>query len=558
MRDRLRAAVSAMVGACGRAALLRLQVLQLAGAALEAVVLALLIPLTQVLAGADEGTLPWTSTAVGTPWLVAAVVAAVALRAGVQWLVALLGASIRIRTSDSLRLRALDGVLGADWVYLARQRRSDIVHATTTEMERVEAALVLLLRAQVALVGLLATVAVGVAISPTLGVTLPVVLLLVALAGRSSVRSSLDLGVEGTRSNALFGATVSDSLSSLRLVRAHDAAGAWSRLLRESAAAVRRVETRYVESTVGLQAALGVAGVVLALAVVLLGRALGLGVGELVAFAVVTTRVVALARGLVESAQAFAHAAPGIDVVQRLTDETRAHSAAGSPQAVPTGSGDAAAARVELRAVTAGYGPRPALQELSVALPAGALVAVTGPSGAGKSTLLDVLLGLLPPAAGDVLVDGRPLADLAAWRAGIGYVPQETVLVPGTIRENLVWSAGREVGDDVLWAALDTACAAELVAGLPAGLDTVLSDTVPLSGGEQQRLCIARALVRSPRLLVLDEATSALDGTTERAVVERLRGLSATIVAATHRPAITAAADLEVRLPAPVRDPQLP
>lgn len=557
MRDRLRAAVGAMVDACGRPALLRLQVLQLAGAVLEAVVLALLIPLTQVLAGADEGTLPWTSTSVRTSWLVAAVLAAVTLRAGVQWLVALLGASIRIRTSDLLRLRALDGVLGADWVYLARQRRSDIVHATTTEMERVEAALVLLLRVQVALVGLLATVAVGVAISPTLGIALPVILLLVALAGRSSIRSSLDLGMEGTRSNALFGATVSDSLSSLRLVRAHDAAAAWSRLLRESVAAVRRVETRYVETTVGLQAALGVAGVVLALAVVLVGRALGLGVGELVAFGVVTTRVIALARGLVESAQAFAHAAPGIDVVRRLAEETRAHRAPAGPEGIATGTTEPAA-RVELRAVSAGYGPQPAVRGLSTVLPAGSLVAVTGPSGAGKSTLLDVLLGLLPPAAGEVLVDGSPLADLATWRAGVGYVPQDTVLVPGTIRENLTWSAGREVGDDVLWAALDTACAAELVAGQPAGLDTVLTDTVALSGGEQQRLCIARALVRAPRLLVLDEATSALDAATETAVVERLRRLPCTIVAATHRPAITTAADLEIRLDGPARDPQLP
>lgn len=557
MRARLRAAVSAMVDTCGRAALLRLQALQVVGAVLEAVVLAMLIPLTQVLAGADEGTLPWTSTAIGTPGLVAALVAAVALRAGVQWLTALLGTSIRIRTSDALRLRALDGVLGADWVYLARQRRSDIVQATTTEMERVEAALVLLLRAQVALVGLLATVVVGIAISPTLGITLPLVLLLVAFAGRSSIRSSLDLGVEGTRSNALFGATVSDSLSSLRLVRAHDAAGAWSRLLRESAAAVRRVETRYVETTVGLQAALGVAGVALALAVVLVGRALGLGVGELVAFGVVTTRVIALARGLVESAQAFAHAAPGIDVVQRLAEETRAHGAAGSLSGLPTGTTEAAA-EVELRSLTAGYGPHPALHELSALLPAGSLVAVTGPSGSGKSTLLDVLLGLLPPSGGEVLVDGRPLADLAAWRAGVGYVPQDTVLVPGTIRENLTWSAGREVGDDELWAALDTACAAELVAGQPAGLDTVLTDTVALSGGEQQRLSLARALVRAPRLLVLDEATSALDAATETAVVERLRRLSTTIVAATHRPAITTAADLEIRLEGPVRDPQVP
>lgn len=206
---------------------------------------------------------------------------------------------------------------------------------------------------------------------------------------------------------------------------------------------------------------------------------------------------------------------------------------------------------VELRGVAASYGDRPVLRDLDLAVAPASLVAVTGPSGAGKSTLLDVVLGLLPPTAGEVVVGGEVLVDPRAWRSRVGYVPQQTVLIPGSVRENLTWSAGRGVTDDELWLALETACAADAVRRLPEGLDTVLQDLAQLSGGEQQRLCIARALVRSPDLLVLDEATSALDAATESAVVANLRRTPAAMLVATHRPAVIDVADHVIALAPP-------
>ncbi len=179
--------------------------------------------------------------------------------------------------------------------------------------------------------------------------------------------------------------------------------------------------------------------------------------------------------------------------------------------------------------------------------------ALTGASGAGKSTTADLVLGLLEPDSGAVLVDGRPLthAGLRAWRARVAYVPQEPILIPGTLRKNLLWSVG-DASDAACWAALDRAAAA-FARALPDGLDTLLGDRgVRLSGGERQRVAIARALLREPDLLVLDEATSSLDDATEAAVLELLASLgpAVTVLVIAHRRSTIEAADHVVELAA--------
>ncbi len=195
-----------------------------------------------------------------------------------------------------------------------------------------------------------------------------------------------------------------------------------------------------------------------------------------------------------------------------------------------------------------------ALSGVSLDLRAGELTAIAGPSGAGKSTLADVLLGLLEPSAGAVLVDGVAVDDAnrRRWRRSCGYVPQDPYLFHDTIRANLVW-ARPGAADDALWRALELAAAADFVAGLPLGLDTVVGDRGSrLSGGERQRIALARALAAEPALLVLDEATSQLDADNERLIVETLRSLRGrvTVVAVAHREAVLAAADRVVTLDA--------
>lgn len=182
---------------------------------------------------------------------------------------------------------------------------------------------------------------------------------------------------------------------------------------------------------------------------------------------------------------------------------------------------------------------RPVLQEISFTAPKGSMTAFVGATGAGKSTLLDLIPRFYDPTAGVVEVDGVDLKSvtLRTWLAQIAIVSQETFLFNTTIRENLL-AARLNASEEDCWQALEAANIADEVRSLPARLDTVLGDRgVNMSGGQRQRLAIARAFVKRAPILLLDEATSALDSETERKVQTALERLiqGATVFAIAHR-----------------------
>jgi ABC-type multidrug transport system fused ATPase/permease subunit len=197
--------------------------------------------------------------------------------------------------------------------------------------------------------------------------------------------------------------------------------------------------------------------------------------------------------------------------------------------------------------LTLRYGDRgAALNDVSLEIPIGKTTVVLGPSGSGKSSLLNILLGLNEPTEGNVLINGLPLRTLPlrAWRAAIGFVPQEPFFFYGTIRANIDF--GRGVSSESVETAARLADAEGFIKDLPNGFETILGERGHgLSGGEAQRICIARALIGSPALLVLDEPTSSLDRLSERAVLDSLRALSGhyTLIVVTHRTELVRAAD---------------
>lgn len=170
----------------------------------------------------------------------------------------------------------------------------------------------------------------------------------------------------------------------------------------------------------------------------------------------------------------------------------------------------------------------PALAGISFEVKTGETIAFVGPSGSGKTTLVKLLVGLYPPLSGQIRYNGIPgnAIDLDELREQIGFVTQDTQLFAGSIRENLLFVAPNATDDDCL-RALHQAAADSLLARAPQGLDTVIGEGgVKVSGGEKQRLSIARALLRQPALLVFDEATSALDSLTEEEITNTVRQLS--------------------------------
>ncbi len=186
--------------------------------------------------------------------------------------------------------------------------------------------------------------------------------------------------------------------------------------------------------------------------------------------------------------------------------------------------------RVDFKAVSFQHqsATRKALDGVSFEAKEGETLAFVGPSGSGKTTLVKLLVGLYRPAAGEVFFNGINLnqVDLEALRAQIGLVTQDTQVFAGSIRENLKF-VNQNATDSELHEVLKRAAADSLMQRAAAGLDTVIGEGgVKVSGGEKQRLAIARALLRRPKLLVFDEATSSLDSLTEQQITETIRSVS--------------------------------
>ena len=197
--------------------------------------------------------------------------------------------------------------------------------------------------------------------------------------------------------------------------------------------------------------------------------------------------------------------------------------------------------------------PTPAIFNITLSIPSGTSVAFVGPSGAGKTTIIDVLLGVLKPDAGKVLISGLPpLLAVAKWPGAVSYVPQDVVIAAGTIRENVALGYPPEAAtDELVMSALKVAHMDEFVADLPAGLDTPVGERgAKISGGQRQRLGIARAMFTRPHLLVLDEATSSLDAETEASIALAINALkgSTTVVMIAHRLSTVRNADMVVYL----------
>lgn len=195
------------------------------------------------------------------------------------------------------------------------------------------------------------------------------------------------------------------------------------------------------------------------------------------------------------------------------------------------------------------------LRDISVDVAAGSQLAIVGPSGCGKSTLLALILGLQDPTRGEVRIAGRaPAGFFDDPEVRVGYVGAEAFLIAGSIRENLRYGVATTADDAALWSALERARLRATVEALPGGLEyPIAEDGSGLSAGQKQRLCLARALVNEPHVLVLDEASANLDADTEREVAASLRtlhGMCTTIVVS-HREGILEFADQTVVLSKP-------
>lgn len=203
---------------------------------------------------------------------------------------------------------------------------------------------------------------------------------------------------------------------------------------------------------------------------------------------------------------------------------------------------------IEFKNMSFSYGSKTiGLNNINIKIKKGNTVGIIGPSGAGKTTLVDLLLRLLSPTGGVILADGKDIKDISIveWRKSIAYMPQDLFLFDGSIGDNIKFFDDSVTVEDIIKASQD-ANIYEFIKKLPKGFDTSVGDRgMALSVGQRQRIVLARALARKPKILVLDEVTSSLDGESEALIKESIKGLKGkvTVIIVAHRLSTIAGVD---------------
>ena len=265
-------------------------------------------------------------------------------------------------------------------------------------------------------------------------------------------------------------------------------------------------------------------------------------VGTLSIFLAAGTRIapaaLRLQQGAIQIKMGIGSAKPTLDLIKDLSGVSPIAETSDVLDQIHTGFKPSI--RVESVSLTYPGNSRPSVNEVSFEIKPGTTVAFVGPSGAGKTTIIDILLGVLDPQFGTALISGLTPQDASkTWPGAIAYVPQDIAIASGTIRENVAMGYSSQVAtDELVLNALEVAGLSNFVVSLKDGIDTVVGERgTKISGGQRQRLGIARAMFTKPALLVLDEATSALDGETELQVSDAIRKLrgSTTVVLIAHR-----------------------
>jgi len=556
-------ALRRLLGWAPRGRLFGVFVLMLLGGVSEGIGVLLLVPLLGALQGqAAIGGSPMSHAVgqlvavlglpPGAPLpLLALFCALVLLRNAIQYAREHSSARLQQDVADRLREASFAALLEAQWRWLVAQRSTDHASLMLTAVARIGVglahALLMLAALATAAAYLLAAVALGgtLALTAALG---GVTLLALLLARR---RRALRLGGELTQAGQRLHAGLHDSLAGLRLAKILGAEARYRDAVSRDAAAVRALQLRFASGLESSKALLHSAAAILLAGYVLLGlQVWQMPLAELLILVLMFARLLPLLTVAQQQHQYWLHTLPAFLEVERQLAQAREWSEPEPQQHAATWQ---VRAQIALREVQVGYAGRelPALQQVSLVLPARTTTAIVGASGAGKSTLADVLCGLLGPDQGTLEIDGAALDAHArrSWRRAVAYVSQDTFLFNDSIRNNLLLAAP-QADAAMLRLALEQA-SAQFVHALPQGLDTVVGDRgMRLSGGERQRLALARALLQRPALLILDEATSALDHDNEariRAAIERLHG-DLTVVVIGHRLALLERADQVVVL----------
>ena len=524
-----------------------------AGALLEGIGLTLIVPLLALVigGGAGHGKLQGIAAAafhvvhVETPTgrlaaLLGLFAVAMILRGIVVSARDVMISGFQLEFVENYRLKITELLATTSWDKVSKLRHARITHLMSGDIQRIGTATHFLLNSTVSTAILIVQCFLAFLLSPTLALLAFALLITTLLALLPIIRRARKLGAYVTQANLLLLNSTSQFLGGLKLAISQNLQSEFVGEFADTQRKLRMRQTAYVREQTFSRVALTTLSAIVGAALVLAGYGLlHVNAPVLITLLLIVGRMSGPAGQIQQGAQQLAHALPAYEAVRELERELAEYavSAHVARVALPA-RGVITFDRVSFQHLSGDVGEHGVL-DVNLRIEPGEFIGIAGPSGAGKTTFADLLVGLYPPQKGRIAVGGVALdaSTIDSWRAGIAYVSQDPFLFHDTVRRNLAW-ADSKATEEEMWRALALTRVDDVVRRMDQGLDTVVGERgVLMSGGERQRIALARAVLRRPKLLVLDEATNAIDIVMENNILPRLRSLPGrpTIIMIAHR-----------------------
>ncbi len=465
-------------------------------------------------------------------------VAIIGLNALFHKLQTLKAAEIQYEFAAHLRKDLFNAITSSSWSFFTGKKSSDFAHALTYEIERITTGTGFFISLVASLIVLSVYIIFALKISGLITglIFLTGIALLLLLKKRT--QKAGESGEELSKTSKDIYSSTLKQIEGMKTIKSFGMEEENIEMFSHNSDNVSRSYMYAIKSYAGVRFLFDVGSVmILSLIVFILIEVIAISTAELLILLFLFVRMIPRFSMIQLSYQYFINMLPAFGTVIKLENECKE---AAEPKL--TENGLKLNDKIIFDDVSFSYRGKNgsfALKNLNLTIEAGKTTAIAGLSGAGKSTIADMLMGLINPDSGSIMIDKVPLnhENLLSWRNQIGYVAQDTFLFNDTIRNNLLF-ADPEASEEEILNALKLASADEFVLKLHKGLDTLVGDRgVLLSGGEKQRLALARALLRRPSLLILDEATSNLDSKNEKNILDSLEKLhgNLTILIIAHR-----------------------
>ncbi|QWE11339.1 ABC transporter ATP-binding protein [Polynucleobacter sp. es-EL-1] len=512
----------------------------------EGVGILLLVPLINAVNGLGEESfwlnallLPLKNLGISpTLWVLMSIfISLVLMRSILQYCRDVVSVRYQYELVDHLRRNCFGGLMNVEWRWFSEKRQTDFSNILLTDINRVGTGLHFSLALAVSMVSISVYLIAAWILSwqMTLFAVASSILLLFSLSKQSN--AALTVGRAMSEAGRSLHSSVQGSLENIKLIKILSNKEQYLHSFDRAVMEVRGQQIKFIKTS-SLSKSLYQVGGILLLSIFLY---FGLTYwktpfSEILTLIFIFSRLMPLCISAQQQYHHCLHELPALEGINKLLGECELASEPPLESNLDWSVNNS----IELKNVTVKYVGRKkaALSDISLAFQANTTTVVMGQSGSGKSTLADVLAGLLMPDHGGLFVDGVMVegGERIKWRQSVAYVPQDVFLFHDSIRNNLLLGNHSATDYELTKAIRDAA--AEFVFNLPHGLDTIIGDRgVQFSGGERQRIMLARALLRKPSLFILDEVTSSLDNESEARIYDGIKYLQGahTIIIITHR-----------------------